>query len=200
MWRAALSVAVVVLALAAAPGREALGQAAHGPGWIVDRAGCRVWNPVFDPKRSFSWSGACANGYAGGEGVLQWYENGLPTDRYEGSYRGGKMDGHGLYVWANGARHDGEWKENGRSGHGVYVTANGDRYEGDFTQALLNGRGAAVLANGDRYEGGFWNYRPNGKGTLRRPDGEVFAGEWVNGCFKSATRRYAVGLEVSECH
>jgi hypothetical protein len=49
------------------------------PGWVTDsKAGCRVWNPAPKPNENVTWSGACENGYAQGQGVEQWYSDGKP--------------------------------------------------------------------------------------------------------------------------
>jgi hypothetical protein len=51
-------------------------------------------------------------------------------DRYAGKTKGGKCEGHGVYVWASGARHEGEWQKGKRHGHGVTVTPDGTETAG----------------------------------------------------------------------
>ncbi len=82
------------------------------PGWIADaRTDCRVWNrnPEPNPKTTINWSGACANGLAQGHGVLQWFVDGKPDQRYEGEYRDGTFNGHGVYSYADGGRYEGAY-------------------------------------------------------------------------------------------
>jgi len=174
---------------------------AGGPGWLAGPNGCKVWNWTIQPRRTFTWSGGCEDGLVSGNGVLQWYENGVPSDRYQGEYRAGHMSGHGIYQAADGERFDGTFKDDARTGRGTYITLRGDRYEGDFQRSVLQGKGEAVFTNGDRYEGGFWNNRAHGEGTLRKADGTVVSGNWINGCLRRGERRYAVGVgtDAAKC-
>ena len=101
------------------------------PGWIADaRSGCRVWNPAPQPKEAITWSGACQNGLAQGRGVLQWFQDNKPSERSEGEYRDGKLNGRGVYVWANGNRYEGEWRDGKPNGVGRLALANGDVFNG----------------------------------------------------------------------
>src|SRR5215469_12363443 len=95
--------AVVAVALYAAAGAAAQTETDAPPGWIADsKTGCKVWNPAPEPKEAIHWSGPCKNGYADGRGTVQWMENGKPGDRYDGEYRGGKRNGHGVVTYSNG--------------------------------------------------------------------------------------------------
>jgi hypothetical protein len=100
--------------------------------WITTKEGCRVWDPSPEPNETASWSGACNDGVAGGNGVLQWYENGKPSEHYEGEMLDGRYDGHGVMTWANGDHYDGGFKDGSKHGHGVYTWASGFHYEGDW--------------------------------------------------------------------
>jgi len=196
MWLRATAAALGLLVLSCATA-----SAQQLPGWITDQRGCRAGSSVMQPNRSFTWTGGCSGGLVEGQGVLQWYDTGTPSDRYDGEYRDGKMNGHGTYFAVDGERYEGEFKDNSRTGHGVYLTRWGDRYEGNFERAVLQGPGTAVFADGRRYEGGFWNNRANGDGTLTLPDGAKVTGKWVNGCLDQGGRRYAVGVgaEAGKC-
>jgi hypothetical protein len=66
--------------------------------WITDgKTGCRVWNPYPTAKESLSWSGPCRDGYAEGKGVVQWFKEGLPYERDEGTWQEGREVGRGRY-------------------------------------------------------------------------------------------------------
>jgi len=110
-------------------------------GWIADKNGCRLWDPYPQPDESISWSGACKDGYANGNGAAQWFEGGQPSDRYEGEYANGHSNGYGVYSWAQGDRYEGEFKAGVISGRGARTKANGGRYEGEFRDGIENGRG-----------------------------------------------------------
>jgi hypothetical protein len=147
------------------------------PGWIADAtSGCRVWNTAPQPNESISWTGACRNNLAQGHGVLQWSKDGKPGSRYEGEYRDGNMNGHGVYTWARGDRYDGEYHDGKRDGHGAYMWANGDRYDGEYRDGKAHGIGTKTLA-----------------------DTSTYTGTWMNGCFKQGSRWATVGATVKEC-
>lgn len=82
------------------------------PAWIADsKTGCKVWNPAPQARETIRWSGGCQGGYAQGKGILQWFENGKPGDRYEGDYQAGKRNGHGVVTMSNGTRIEGDWRD-----------------------------------------------------------------------------------------
>jgi MORN repeat protein len=80
------------------------------PGWITTtNQPCRIWNPVPQPNESVTWSGACENGLASGVGNLKWTENGKPDAEYDGEYKNGKRNGHGVMTILGGQRIEGVW-------------------------------------------------------------------------------------------
>ena len=48
-----------------------------------------------------------------------YYENG---DRYEGSYRNGIQEGHGIYYYDTGDKYDGTWVNGKRQGKGKLLS------------------------------------------------------------------------------
>jgi hypothetical protein len=182
----------------------ALAQGAK-PDWIVDAAtGCRMWNVFPVPGVTVSWSGACQNGVAQGQGVAQWFREGKPNSRYEGEYRDGKAsgrgvltamsgnryegdfrndhpNGRGLFIYESGNRYEGEVSNGRRHGKGVYSFASGDRHEGEFRDGKASGRGVYTYANGDRHEGEFRDGMANGRGIFTYVSGDRFAGEFRDG-------------------
>jgi hypothetical protein len=97
-----------------------------GPGWTSDPAtGCRVINAHPQPNESMTWSGDCHNGFAQGQGVLRWFENGQPGERYEGELKNGQMDGHGTLSPGDGGRYEGEFRDGMANGLGQWSTARG---------------------------------------------------------------------------
>ena len=110
--------AVAVLIAASLP---ASAQAPEPDGWIEDaKTGCRIRNPAPQPRESVTWSGARLNGIAGGTGVLQWLDDDRPSDRYEGGWLDGRLNGRGTYTdaadtvfsdtWSRGCFRDGDRK------------------------------------------------------------------------------------------
>lgn len=92
--------------------------------WLLEPGvGCRMWDWHPDKQDKATWSGACRSSLKEGEGVVQWTEHGQPIDRFEGTYRNGRREGAGRYVW-NAT----------------------DRFEGTYTNDLPNGFGTVALA------------------------------------------------------
>lgn len=82
------------------------------PDWITtSNQPCKVWNPEPQPDESVTWSGACKDGFATGEGELKWTENGKPDAEYDGWYAEGKRNGHGVLITPGGDRVEGEWRD-----------------------------------------------------------------------------------------
>ena len=77
---------------------------------IRDQNGCQLYNPNPQSNETVRWSGACKDGFAEGEGVLEWYIAGQLEERYEGSMRAGWAEGTGSFISRQGIRYKGEWK------------------------------------------------------------------------------------------
>ncbi len=151
-------VAALVLAMSLA----AVAHAASEPEeWIADKKGCKVANPFPRAGETITWTGGCRNGFATGQGVLQWYMNGKEDDRYEGNLEMGWAEGRGTLYKADGGKYDGEWQ-----------------------QSLQNGMGRYEAPDGSWYDGQWKNGKPNGSGQYRRPDGRMFMGQWHDGVFE----------------
>ena len=202
MTRHFLLLLPVALAFAALPvASPSFAQAPSPESWIQDgKTGCKVRNPVPQPRESITWSGTCPNGIAEGNGVLQWFDDGRPTDRYEGELRDGWENGRGVATSTLIAdRYEGDWSDGWRHGQGIYSFANGDRYEGDWFEGLRTGRGMMVWADGARYEGEWLDSKPNGQGSYTDAADAVSVGTWSTGCFRDQTKKLAVGTTSKEC-
>jgi hypothetical protein len=147
--------------LAALLGVSALAAPSEDLEWIADKRGCKVANPFPRAGESITWSGECKNGFAHGEGVLQWYLNGKEDDRYEGNLELGWAEGRGVLYRGDGGKYDGEWKDSLQQGNGRYEAPDGSWYEGQWKMG-----------------------KPHGQGQYRRPDGKVFIGEWIDGVYE----------------
>ena len=146
-----------------------------GPSWsIAENAPCQVWNYGNRDYEPFTWSGACVDDKASGEGRLE-FRGGEGV--YEGTMRAGKMHGRGVFEWSNGFRYEGELRDGKQHGYGIYDGANGERYEGEWRQG-----------------------RPHGQGTYVQSDGSVYEGAWRDGCFGDRESRWAsIGTTAAAC-
>lgn len=59
------------------------------------------------------------------------YSNG---DTYAGEFRGGQLNGKGVYQFTNGNRYEGEFRDNHIQGNGVFTCANGKIIPGPFSK------------------------------------------------------------------
>lgn len=70
------------------------------------------------------YEGGCKKGLANGIGKAKG------IDSYSGSFKKGYPNGHGSYIWANGAFYEGNWKMGARDGEGKYTySENGEKKE-----------------------------------------------------------------------
>jgi hypothetical protein len=153
--RSGVTAALLLCGAAFGPATFAAGEDVE---WIADKRGCKVANPFPRPGESITWSGECKNGFAHGEGVLQWFVNGKADDRYEGNLASGWAEGQGVLTKADGTKYAGNWKDSMQSGTGRLDWPDGSWYEGQWRAG-----------------------KPHGQGQYRRPDGKMFLGEWVDG-------------------
>jgi len=129
-------------------------------GWIMDSNGCKIANPNPKSGETVTWSGPCADGFAEGQGVVQWYENGTAGARYQGTLAHGAPAGEGKLTMPDGATYEGGWRDGKQEGSGNYSAPNGTRYEGEWRDGA-----------------------PDGRGVMHGPAGEVMDGIWKGGSY-----------------
>lgn len=149
------------------------------------------------------YSGQVINGEPNGIGAID-LKNG---DYYKGEWKGGSMQGWGLYkfpngvvyegqfrgipngfgvmIYANGNFYEGEFKDGKQQGKGFHYSAEYGRYDGEWQMGLKHGFGTFVWNNGERYTGEFKNDNLHGQGTKYNKTGKIMqSGSWVNGKFE----------------
>lgn len=115
--------------------------------WLLDpQAGCRMWDWHPDPQDRAVWSGRCTGGKKDGLGTVQWFEHGQRIDRFEGSYRDGRREGFGRYVWNDETRFEGHYVNDVPNGPGTAILA-GETFTGDWRNGCLR-KGSQVIAIG----------------------------------------------------
>jgi hypothetical protein len=128
--------------------------------WIADSKGCKIANPFPQPGESVTWSGGCKNGLADGEGMMEWFINGKPLDKFEGMLKDGWAEGKGTLI-REGGRYAGDWKHSLQDGNGRFDAPDGSWYEGEWKEG-----------------------QPHGSGKYQTPDGRVVTGTWEDGVFQ----------------
>lgn len=136
---------------------------------------------LFDAVLALKDTNAIARLEPKGEVSVVTYPGG---DRYEGEFKGGLLNGRGLYYYRNGDRYEGEFRNDMKCGLGVFFYSNGDRYTGEFRNDMKEGRGSLVFHNGEKYVGDFRNDTMSGKGTMVYLNGNKYAGDF-NGALKN---------------
>lgn len=131
-------------------------QAQQKAGWIADpKTGCKVWNENPIANEFISWSGPCVGGIANGNGILQWYANNQPTDRYDGDLGNGRENGQGTYFWPEGARYTGDWKDGKAHGFGMRVNKEGREFTGQWVNGCFEKDGQRAWVGVERADCGF---------------------------------------------
>jgi hypothetical protein len=170
-WRSLGAMQVLFVTLGLSPAFASLAIAGD---WIADaKTGCKIWNPHPVAGETASWNGPCKDGFAEGQGALDWLKAGASYERDEGVWRGGRQTGEGTQTWPAG------------------------NYKGELADGLPQGRGILIFGS-SRYEGAFLNGKPNGIGVLTTASG-IFQGSWRDGCFNDGSRRAAIGVSVQSC-
>ena len=146
-----------------------------GPNWsIAENQPCQVWNyGVPEEFEPVTWTGACIDGKASGEGRFI-----CSIGSYQGGMVGGKLHGRGTLTYSIGSRYEGEWRDGKQHGRGTYTTASGGGYEGEWRDGKEHGRGTFTYSNGDRYEGEWRDNNRHGRGTYTWDSETSMTCEW----------------------
>lgn len=102
-------------------------------------------------------------------------------EKYDGEWKDGKINGHGIYTWADGRVYDGMWKDGKCNGRGVQTWASGEKYDGEFKDDKKHGQGTHTWADGAKYVGQYEDDERNGKGVYHSANGVIWDGEFKNG-------------------
>ncbi|WP_430814047.1 hypothetical protein [Carboxylicivirga sp. RSCT41] len=174
--------------------------------WLIDKNGCKVYNPYPRKHESVEWTGECKDGTANGYGKLIWYLKGKKTNNvYTGFMKNGRPEGKGKYetqtkffketfegVFQNGelsfgtiysyskqdtTKYVGEITNWKANGHGVMSFSDGDWFKGEFKDNYFIDGVYTVPSLGYKIESSEWKYYSTPKGTLTWGDGSVYIGE-----------------------
>ena len=160
---------LVVSLLSSAWASAAVAETTVGP------SDCLIVSPNPKPQETVKWSGGCKDGYADGEGNLEWFKHGAFASYYKGTLEHGRPHGKGL------------WKD-----------AAGMEYEGGFVQGKREGQGVMLMPNGDRYEGQWLAGAPDGMGVMQYALGGSYSGQWRHGVFHGMGKATFAGGQVVE--
>lgn len=173
-WKQVLTAGLLALSLLFPP----LSADAAGAYQADPATGCKMWNPRPEAGDGFAWSGDCKDGYAEGNGVVEYFSADRPVGKYEGTMVKGKRSGKGVATWDNGNRYEGDWLDDQMHGKGLMKAPNGASYEGDWRYDNMHGRGVFIWADGTRYEGDWAEGYMQGSGVMKLPDGRELRGRF----------------------
>lgn len=149
--------------------------------FVIGDPNCRIENPNPRQHERATWSGACKEGYADGDGILQWYFDDKPSSRYEGGMAHGLPNGTGVYVYASNIRYEGGFANGKMNGQGVLTKPDGYKLVATFENNKVVGIADVLYANGASYKGMYENGRQEGQGRMVYTDGYIYDGEWKDG-------------------
>lgn len=120
------------------------------------------------------YEGGFKDGKFDGHGIFTWSDG----DKYVGEYKDGEYHGHGVWTSPDGRVYDGEWKDGEHHGHGVFTWPDGDKYVGEYKDDKRHGHGVYTWPDGRVYDGEFNDGESHGHGVFTWPDGRIYDGEW----------------------
>lgn len=157
--------------------------------WMADAVtGCEIWS-VEAPQadEGVTWSGACVENRASGQGSLVWWDHAGLAGTYFGDMQNGKVHGQGWLHMRDeqGAflQYLGGFVDGQPVGQGIVTLATGERLFGELIDGPNHTRGVSIDANGLLVRGTF----KDGKGVGRiiaddvAKDGSHYLGEAENG-------------------
>lgn len=147
---------------------------------VADKPGCHVWDDYSLPHQTVTWSGSCSGGIADGQGELIWTRHGKSFEM-TGSLSHGKMSGHWVIRWSDGAVSEGPYVEGESSGHFVIRWPNGTVEEGPYVEGERSGLWVVRYPAGEIEEGHFVEGWRDGDWIDRRPDGSCWSYSYVRG-------------------
>jgi len=77
------------------------------------------------------------------------------VESYEGDWVDDKMEGFGIYTYANGDIYEGEFKDNKHHGYGKYFFSDGSYYIGEWSNHKFHGSGRYNDINNVKWDGEF---------------------------------------------
>ncbi len=151
--------------------------------WLITKEGCKVHNPAPRKGESVTWSGACIDSIANGEGALTWYLHGKKTKTvFIGFMVNGRPEGQGKYTFRKNSSFEGEFK-NGEPYKGTLTLKDYKytyKYSGYFIDSQLQGIGEILVEGSSIYTGEIKNGSRHGKGIEYYNDSSYFEGYFLN--------------------
>ena len=184
------------------PSPLCVGQPSGSACWmeLADQPQCYIWNPNFKSDRTVVWTGECSNGFAQGEGTLEWFLEDGKKYQEIGVLRDGKRQGHWLHQWTKERAskstsdkatviirmreyaEEGPYVDGKRHGHWE-IRFFGILYEGPYVDGKKHGHWSIRNADGKGLveEGPYVYGKQTGDWTQKYANGTVSQGPYIDG-------------------
>lgn len=149
-------------------------------------------------SESFEWQGETLDGYAHGNGVISWEQNGSV---YRGNVDHGRITGKGALYVDGALQYKGDFVNGVREGSGEQYSSYGDKgliYSGQFSEGMWDGEGITYYTDGAmNYRGNFKRGEKTGYGTLYNSDGTIYRqGMFNDGNFVNENQYYKLAADI----
>ena len=150
-------------------------------GYVQDSTtGCKVWDSDIDASQTIRFTGVCKNGFADGQGTVEWIANGRVEIIWYGFFNNGYLQGPASIKDRN-AEIVGIFRNSKLNGEGRIAFKDGPIVEGAFIDGKLNGYGKIHYGNGTLVKGWFKNDELNGYGLATYKNGVTNEGSFIDG-------------------
>ena len=152
-------------------------------------AHCRIAPLLPAPRNGVSWSGPCKDGFAEGEGMLEWHSSNKGRYKLKGKAVRGAIQGdtaldNRWYTYKGSVQHGIP------HGAGFFIFPNGAMYEGEIAHGRAEGQGTWLATDRSQYTGQWKDGERHGKGEMVYTAGGSYTGEWKAG------KRHGYGIAV----
>ena len=156
-------------------------QAFAAGGYVQDSTtGCKVWDSEINVSQKIRFLGVCKNGFADGQGTVEFIENGRVEVIWYGFFTNGYLQGP-ANIKDNNSETVGIIRNSVLNGEGRIAFTNGTIVEGAFIDGKLNGYGKISYGNGTLIKGWFKNDKLNGYGLAAYKNGVTNEGDFIDG-------------------
>ena len=192
------------------PDRTCAGKPVGSSCWmaLANLPECYFWNPDFRKDETMTWSGACSDGLAEGEGTLivthvyndteytteeiGHFQNGRKHGQWvvrlsEGrvkkeNYMNGILHGRYFFEWPKeGVMEEGSYANGKKHGQWIERRSNGSVTEINYMNDIWHGRYFFESKTGSMVEGSYVNGKKHGQWIENSADGRMKKGAYVNG-------------------
>ena len=122
---------------------------------LANKPGCYIFDGYYNPPETATWSGACADGIAVGQGTWGWKTPNGPGEA-TGTLVRGKQHGRWIFRYANGHVYEGPFVNGEQHGRWVHRYPSGARLEFDYHNGSREGQPGVYITKSGKRDPGRW--------------------------------------------